>query len=48
MIGGAAKKDRKKRVGEGQGMGNAGAGNSGNKKSSQVKARKKARKDVGG
>jgi len=48
VVGGAAKKERKKRAGEGQGLGNAVAGNNGNKKSSQVKARKKAKKDVGG
>jgi hypothetical protein len=42
------KKDGKKRIGEGQVLSSAGTGNSGNKKSSQVKARKKAKRDLGG
>jgi hypothetical protein len=42
------KKDGKKRLGEAQVLSNAGTGNNGNKKSSQVKARKKAKKDLGG
>ena len=42
------KKDGKKRVGEGQVLAGAVAGNSGGKKGSQVKARKKAKKDLGG
>ena len=51
VVGNAArqgKKDGKKRLGEGQVLSNAGTGNSGNKKSSQVKARKKAKKDLVG